>query len=198
MALFANWVRLPVEDFCQAKGLPSERKYESDGGPGIDAILSALEGSEVAETDRMNFFKTQIVFWLLAATDGHAKNFSLFLGPGGSYRLTPLYDILSMFPWVGKTGELLPAQKLKMAMAVRGENAHYRWASIQRRHWELTARKNGLGRSFDTLVTELIERTPDVIRAVSAKLPSDYPGAIANSIFDGISEAAVKLASGVR
>ena len=33
------------------------------------------------------FLKAQIVFWLLGATDGHAKNFSVFLLPGGRFRM---------------------------------------------------------------------------------------------------------------
>jgi hypothetical protein len=31
----------------------------------------------------MDFFRSQILFWLIGATDGHAKNFSVFLKPGG-------------------------------------------------------------------------------------------------------------------
>jgi serine/threonine-protein kinase HipA len=42
--------------------------------------------------------KAQILFWLISAMDGHAKNFSIFLGPGGSYQLTALYDVLSAEP----------------------------------------------------------------------------------------------------
>jgi len=51
------------------------------------------------------------VFWLLAAIDGHAKNISTFLTPGG-YRLTPLYDVMSaaLYP------QFL-AQKAKLAMS---------------------------------------------------------------------------------
>lgn len=33
-------LRLPQEDLCQAFGLPSAMKYESDGGPGIAAIMT--------------------------------------------------------------------------------------------------------------------------------------------------------------
>ena len=33
--------------------------------------------------------------------DGHAKNFSVFLLPGGAYRLTPRYDTLSAYPVLG-------------------------------------------------------------------------------------------------
>ena len=75
--------------------MPSDRKYEADGGPGIRTIMGLLLGSSRADDDRRDFFKTQILYWLLCAIDGHAKNFSLFLEAGGGYRLTPRYDVLS-------------------------------------------------------------------------------------------------------
>jgi serine/threonine-protein kinase HipA len=31
------------------------------------------------DEDRKDFFKNQILYWLLWAIDGHAKNFSLFV-----------------------------------------------------------------------------------------------------------------------
>lgn len=46
----------------------------------------------------------QVFQWLIGATDGHAKNFSVFIQAGGSYRLTPFYDIISAFPVLGGTG----------------------------------------------------------------------------------------------
>ena len=70
----AWWVRLPQEDMCQVFGLPPSRKYESDGGPGIVQIMNVLRQS-LEPQDRATFFKTQLLFWMLAATDGHAKNF---------------------------------------------------------------------------------------------------------------------------
>lgn len=90
------WLRIPQEDFCQATGLSPARKYESDGGPGIRTIMEVLRGSENAAADREVFLRTQLLFWAMAATDGHAKNFSLRLLAGGRYQLTPLYDILSI------------------------------------------------------------------------------------------------------
>lgn len=83
------WLRLPQEDMCQVFGLPAARKYESDGGPGIVALMDLLRQSEQPE-DRATFFKTQILFWMLAATDGHAKNFSVHIDAGGRFRLTPV------------------------------------------------------------------------------------------------------------
>ncbi|MGH8144505.1 MAG: HipA domain-containing protein, partial [Steroidobacteraceae bacterium] len=85
-----TWIiRLPQEDFCQAMGVPPTQRYQADGGPGIEAIMDILLGSDNADEDRKDFFRTQILFWMLCAIDGHAKNFSLFLNAGGSYRLTP-------------------------------------------------------------------------------------------------------------
>jgi len=49
-------------------------KYESDGGPGMRDVLRILDASARADADKRAFVKAQIVFWLLAATDGHAKN----------------------------------------------------------------------------------------------------------------------------
>jgi serine/threonine-protein kinase HipA len=46
------WLRLPQEDFCQALGVSPIRKYEADGGPGIQPIMERLRGSENAAEDR--------------------------------------------------------------------------------------------------------------------------------------------------
>src|SRR5207244_7954816 len=102
LAKSGGWyMRLPQEDFCQATATPSALKYESDGGPGIEKIMDLLFGSEQTAEDRRDFMRAQLVFWLLAAIDGHAKNFSIFLRAGGAYRLTPRYDILSAYPMLG-------------------------------------------------------------------------------------------------
>jgi len=81
-----SWlIRLPQEDMCQAMGYPGHMKYESDGGPGMDKILNFLNGSTNVEQDKFNFIKAQFLFWLLCASDGHAKNFSIqHQAPGGT------------------------------------------------------------------------------------------------------------------
>ena len=82
--------------------MPPALKYESDGGPGSERIMNLLLGSAEGLRDRKMFMTLQVLSWLLAAIDGHAKNFSIFLLPGGSYRLTPAYDIMSAYPLVVK------------------------------------------------------------------------------------------------
>jgi len=103
-----EWIaRLPQEDFFQALGLRPDQKYEKDGGPSLAACLRLLAGSDDAG-DGESFAITQLSFWLMAATDGHAKNFSIFLRPGDAYASTPLYDVLSIFPYVGGGAEPVP------------------------------------------------------------------------------------------
>jgi serine/threonine-protein kinase HipA len=139
-----GWIaRLPQEDFCQALGLPSSLKYESDGGPGMRDILRILDGSSKAIADKRAFVRAQILFWMLAATDGHAKNFSLFHERGGTYRLTPLYDVLSAWPILGRGPNTLDGHKVKLAMAVRGKNAHWKINEIKARHWDAVAKLAG-------------------------------------------------------
>jgi serine/threonine-protein kinase HipA len=109
-------LRVPREDCCQALSVPWTLKYESEGGPGIRGIMRLLAGSDDAEGDQSRFLKSAIVFWLLGATDGHAKNFSLFLSPGGGFRMTPLYDVVSAQPSVN--ANQIGLNQYKLAMAV--------------------------------------------------------------------------------
>lgn len=187
------YLRLPQEDLCQATTTPPGLKYESDGGPGIGAIMDLLLGSEQAAEDRRNFMRTQLVFWMLAAIDGHAKNFSVFLLPGGAYRLTPRYDILSAYPVLGHGRGKLSPHKIKMAMAVRGKNRHYRWMEICGRHWLETAKRSGFGQ-METVIQETIDKTPEVIRQGEAAIPKRFPDQIANSILQGLKARAQQLA----
>lgn len=197
LASDGSWIiRLPQEDFCQVTGTPPEEKYQDDGGPGIRDIMTLLLGSSAAEADRKDFFRTQILFWMLCAIDGHAKNFSIFLEPGGGFRLTPRYDVISAFPMIGRKAGMLQERKVAMAMAAEGKNRHYRWTSILPRHWESTARLCGLAPVYPALRDELIERTPAVISAVQDRLPRAFPESISASILKGLARSADRLKTG--
>lgn len=187
------WIRLPQEDMCQAAGTPPALRYESDGGPGIADICSLLLGSRNAATDRRNFFKVQVLFWLLCATDGHAKNFSVFIEPYGQFSLTPIYDVISAYPILGSGKNQLAPQKAKMAMAVRRKNRHYRWSEIQARHWISTAADVGLETTAEEDILELVEQVPGVVERVSGLLPRGFPDAVSDPIFDGLLRSAERL-----
>lgn len=187
-------IRLPQEDLCQATATAPNEKYESDGGPGIKDVMNLLSASSNALADQETFIRAQIVFWLLCAIDGHAKNFSIYLDQGGGYRLTPLYDVISAYPVLGgRAGQLSP-KKIKMAMAVEGKNRHYHWAGIVRRHWNETARRCGLGRDAEGLINDLVSRTPDVIKAVERRVPDKFPRKVADPILKGLRDASSRLA----
>jgi serine/threonine-protein kinase HipA len=189
-----HWLRLPVEDVCQATGTPPERKYENQGGPGMVAIAALLAQSAHAEEDLRCFFEAQVLFWMLRAIDGHAKNFSLFLLPGGGYRLTPLYDVLSAWPVIGKAAGQWPEQELRLAMAWHGSKSRTsKPMQVQRRHLISTASRMGLGAEADTLVTDLVTRTPGVITAVRAQLPPGFPEQLAATILGGLESSADQL-----
>lgn len=197
MASDESWLmRLPQEDICQALGISSNLKYQSDGGPGIIDIMRLLLGSANPIEDRDMFYRSQVLFWLLAAIDGHAKNFSVFIEPEGRYRLTPLYDIMSAYPLMEK--KQLHAQKIKMAMALKGKNNHYHWYSMQRRHFLETAKAvNYSPERAEAILNEMLEKTESVINEVAAKVPQGFPNTISQPIFEGINLAMQKLKNGV-
>lgn len=191
-----DWIaRLPQEDLCQALGQPSRLKYEADGGPGVDEYLKVLAGGEDFHRDGRNFLCTQLAFWLLAATDGHAKNFSIFLLEGGRYRATPLYDVLSAWPVIGPGLNKLPLQKARLAMAVRSRNKHYKIDDIQTRHWQLAAHKSGVDGAWPAMTT-LIARIDGALTALAARLPKEFPAQTADAIFAGVRAQAELFARG--
>ncbi|VCU68212.1 Serine/threonine-protein kinase HipA [Pigmentiphaga humi] len=192
------WLRLPQEDFCQALGVGPDAKYEADGGPGLTEIAAILAGSETREADLRTLLQAQLLFWLLAATDGHAKNFSIHLLPQGRYRLTPLYDVLSAWPIIGKGASQLDYKKLKLAMALRGKSKHYKLAEIQRRHFDSTARECGYGADMEELLEETLARVEGAIEETGGRLPAEFPEDVFAAIAAGMRTSAEKLRSAAR
>jgi serine/threonine-protein kinase HipA len=177
-------LRLPQEDSCQALSVPPSLKYESDGGPGITDILKLLRGSDEPLSDQRSFLKANIVFWLMGATDGHAKNFSIFISPGGRFRMTPLYDVISAQPSVDSKQILWKQFRLAMAF---GTKPHYQIRQIAPRHFFQTADTAGIGRQvIESVIQELLDGTVSAVESVVASLPADFPDEIASSIEAGI------------
>ncbi len=192
-----TWIaRLPQEDFCQALGVSPKQKYEHDGGPGMAKCLQLLTGSADAQQDTLTFHLTQLAFWLMAATDGHAKNYSIFLQPGDSYVMTPLYDILSMWPYLGTGRNQFNRRQAGMSMAMRSKNAHYRFDTIQTRHWHQWAMKNG-GRMVWSAMLGMIERVPSALASVESRLPEDFPGRSWAAIAKGMRAESDRFLAGV-
>jgi serine/threonine-protein kinase HipA len=177
-------LRLPQEDCCQSLSVSPIQKYQQDGGPGIGHILQLLRGSDEPPADQRTFLKANIVFWLMGATDGHAKNFSVFLRPGGRFRLAPLYDVISAQPSVDSKQILWKNFRLAMSF---GTKPHYQIRQIAPRHFFQTAERCNIGTEVvPSLLEELISKTPQAIDAVISDLPAGFPVKVANSISKGI------------
>lgn len=176
-------LRLPQEDCCQALGFPPTRKYQSDLGPSSRDIMTLLQGADDAETDQASFLTSQILFWLMGATDGHAKNFSIFLKPGGRYSLTPFYDVLSAQPAFDK-GQI-PQNKFRLAMSA-GKNRHYRISEIMGRHFVQSGKAAGMG---PTLINRVVQSIFDLAKTATDKAASQMPEDFALEVHDSITRA---------
>jgi serine/threonine-protein kinase HipA len=188
-------IRLPQEDFCQATGTPATNKYENDGGPGIKKCLELLRTGLTPEEDVRTFILCQLAFWLLAAIDGHAKNYSLFLNRNG-HLMTPLYDVISAWPIIGTGPDKIAIQKTRMAMALRGKNVHRELDRIKTRHWKILADQSGLNGAFDAMI-DLVERAPEAISQVASALPQHFPEVVLNSIVQGVNRQRVRFLGGL-
>lgn len=186
-------LRLVQEDFCQATGTSPMVKYEAEGGPGLGVLFNLLQQSVEAERDLRTLMASQVLFWMLRAPDGHAKNFSIHLLPGGRYRLTPLYDVMSAYPVMGDGPNRWSPRELKLAMALVGKSRHYEAEHIQRRHFNSTARRFGYAETAEPLLQELIARTPVVIDQVQRELPAGFSHAVADRVLTGLQSAARAL-----
>ena len=179
-------LRIPQEDCCQALSIPPSRKYQNEDRPANEKqpsmveILNLLKGSDKPAEDQKAFLKAQIIFWLIGATDGHGKNFSIYLGAGGRFVLTPFYDVLTAQPFLD--GHQVQRKEMKMAMSVGNKN-HYRMDKILGRHFMQTAQRAGLP---DYLAKEALEEiagtAETAMQEIEENLPPDFPADIHESV----------------
>jgi serine/threonine-protein kinase HipA len=185
-------IRLPQEDCCQALSVVPTQKYQNEGGPGIKAIMDLLLGSDEPAKDRYEFFKANVLFWLLGATDGHGKNFSVSILPGGRFRMTPLYDVLTVQPTVD--ARQIERKYFKLAMHF-GKSNHYKVANIVGRHIVETGVQSRLSRdAINSLFEELQDTSEHIIEATFSRLPGNFPEELMASI-DGALKARLGLLS---
>lgn len=184
-------VRLPQEDCCQALGITSGQKYQKDGGPSAVQILTLLGESDEPVRDRENFFKSQILFWLMGATDGHAKNFSVFLRPGGRFQMTPFYDVLSVQPQFA--AGRIPHARFLLAMSL-GRRRNYRLTNVEGRHFLQTAQEAGLGvPTAKRIIREVLDQTDRALAHALNAMPGDFDRSIHDAIAAGIRARSVSL-----
>jgi serine/threonine-protein kinase HipA len=124
-------IRLHQEDLCQATGVPSENKYQKDGGPSFKDLFTIIRNySSQPALDVRSAIRISIFNYIIGNADAHGKNFS-FLFEKNSVKLAPFYDLLST--------EVYPNLSTKMAMKIGGK---YNPNDVFRRHWHEFAKEN--------------------------------------------------------
>ena len=91
--------RLHQEDFCQAMGYPSSRKYQQEGGPSLRECFQLIrEWSTAPVLDIARLLDAVIFAVVTGNADAHGKNHS-FLYEAGTRRMAPLYDQVCTMAW---------------------------------------------------------------------------------------------------
>lgn len=184
------WIaRLPQEDMCQVTGTAPSRRYESDGGPSMPTCIKVLAGSAKADTDRRDFVLSQLAFWMLAATDGHAKNFSIFHRRGATFIMTPLYDVISAWPVIGEGPNRVSEHAARLAMALHSTNTHYRLRDIRARHWLSLAERCGVDGVWPQMV-DMAAGVDAALDRAQSSLPNDFPARVWTAVQDGMTRHA--------
>lgn len=164
--------RIHQQDFCQAQGITSLKKYESDGGPTFADNYNLVKDHSSAPIPDLN----QLLKWLIynlviGNNDSHSKNLA-FLQTEDGIRISPFYDLLStsIYKEIGQ----------KFAFKIGGQNL---WFKLKRRLFDKLSAELGLKedvllklalktlidieKQLPRLVEEFKERFPDVKTAAT-------------------------------
>lgn len=152
-------IRLHQEDFAQALGVPSQRKYASEGGPTFkDSFALVRRAASRPARDILKLLDAAIFNLIIGNADAHAKNFSL-LHNGGAVVLAPLYDLLSTIAY--------PDLSAKLAMRIAKKAT---LDEIQPRHWDVFAEEVDLGAPY---VHRRVKQLGDAVQTQIDKPDSD-------------------------
>ena len=194
-----DWiVRLPQEDLCQALGLPPTQKYEHTDvkgrttGPTMQSVMQVLSASAEASKDVATFLLAQMCFWILGNTDGHAKNFSIFLKSGDVYEMTPLYDVISLWPITGDAPNQMKQKVMKLAIPLRARKTLRKLDDIGVDDWMFAAKQTGI-RNLPDQMFAVAAGLPAAVERLSKRLPFGYP----QSVWEKITSRALARAKTV-
>lgn len=154
--------RLHQEDFAQALGVPSHRKYAREGGPIFPDCFALLRRAATRPArDILKLLDAAIFNLIIGNADAHAKNFSLLHSSGGAMTLAPLYDLLSTV--------IYPNLHVKLAMKIAGKAV---LEDIEPRHWERFAADAQLGAPY------VRTRVGQLCNAVIAAIDGEFTRAL--------------------
>lgn len=158
--------RLHQEDFCQALGFTSERKYAADGGPIFRDCFDLLRrAASRPAVEVLKLFDAAIFNLIIGNADAHAKNFSLLYRENGAVELAPLYDLLSTVYY--------PALSPRLAMKIAKRHT---LEELKATDWEKFAEETGLAQRFiKNRTKELAEAIRDSVTGSLEKVGANAP-----------------------
>ncbi len=181
------------EDFCQIFGVPEHQKYQSENNLGVSNIVDVLSFSAKSTANNHDFFKFMVLQCLLGATDGHLKNFSVHIDPGGHYQIAPFYDLLSAYPAIGVTG--LNKRKLKLAMGLKASRGYkYHINKICLRHIEQTANQFGISNAnCHEIISAFLAQFSRALSSIDNRFPEKEFSLVKDAIFQHATNIVEKL-----
>jgi serine/threonine-protein kinase HipA len=178
--------RLHQEDFCQALGIPSERKYEVEGGPSLaDCFALVRRAATVPAAHTLVLLDAVALNFLVGNHDAHGKNFSLLRSPEAT-GLAPFYDVLSTLAY--------PNLARKAAMSIGGER---RPEYVRRRHLDRLCDAAGLGAAtVRRRLLAMAREAPEAARLVRAVLAQDgWDHPVLDTVLSIVDRRAAQLAA---
>ena len=176
--------------FCQVEGCSPFRKYENDGGPGLKALFGTLRQPVNAEADMKTLMTAQVLFWLLRAPDGHAKNFSIQLLPRGRFQLTPWVRRNVGLSGVEQRLNQWSPHEIKLAMALFGKNRHYEMARYPAKALNSTVQKVNCASTAEPIIEETLARDSSGHRRSASRIATGLLTACSDAILGGFEQAA--------
>jgi serine/threonine-protein kinase HipA len=183
--------RLHQNDLCQALGVPSRMKYESEGGPSLkDCFAAVLKHSSQPAIDKRRLIEWVLFNFLVGNRDGHAKNLSLMTA-GKNTQLAPFYDMVCTAVYDNLSQ--------KFAFKIGGENRP-KW--MMTRHWERFATDVGVKPRYITKAQiDIMNRIESALPLISGELSSidlsneelDMIGKIRAFITQSVAQMRVKI-----
>lgn len=147
--------RIHQEDFCQALGIPAEKKYASEGGPTFRDCFALLRKiSAVPGMDVIRLLDAAIFNLIVGNADAHGKNFSILYQSSGP-RLAPLYDLLST--------TFYPELSIRFAMKI---GARSTLGELDAKGWEKFADDAGVNSPY------VRQRVKEIAGRIDAKIAS--------------------------
>jgi serine/threonine-protein kinase HipA len=154
-----NVTRLHQEDFCQALGIPPDKKYQEDGGPSLRRVAQLLDAA--AEPGSVeSLLRATTLNVLIGNGDAHGKNFSLLHDRPGVLRLAPLYDVMSTLIY-GQDRLAMRLDKVTRTSRVTGARIVAEAAT-----WGLSKRRAA------EIVADVLDRAADAVAAAASEAPN--------------------------